>query len=105
MPVEGYSMLLGMVQDTKPTIIRREDGFERRLVFRCSRCSVPVGYEILGVEQVEGEGYPGRIAYLLPAGMVSTEVMARGGVDRNGGKWIDGGHIEIGKPGTVSVFE
>lgn len=105
MPAEGYSMLLGMAQDAKPTIIRREDGFEKRLVFRCTRCAVPVGYEILGAEQQGGEGYAGRIVYLLPAGLVSTEVMARGGVDGNGKKWVDGDHIDIVKPGAVPVFE
>jgi hypothetical protein len=105
MPVEGYSMLLGMAQDSKPTIIRRDDGFERRLVFRCTRCAVAVGYEILGVERKDGEGYSGRIMYLLPAGIVSTDVMARSGVDANGLKWVDGDHMEIAKPGAVSVFE
>jgi hypothetical protein len=104
-PAEGYSMLLGMIQDTKPMIIRREDGFEKRLAFRCSRCSVVVGYEILGAEKTAGEGHAGRIVYLLPAGTVSTEVMARGGTDGNGEKWMDGSHVEIGKPGGVAVFE
>lgn len=105
MPTEGYSTLLGMVQDAKPTMIRREDGFEKRLAFRCSRCSVMVGYEILGADKTAGEGYAGRVAYLLPAATVSTEVMARGGTDANGEKWVDGNHVDIGKPGAVSVFE
>lgn len=98
-------MLLGMVQDAKPTIIRREDGFERRLVFRCSRCAVPVGYEIVGAEHEGREGYVGRIIYLLLAGIVSTEVMARGGVDGGGRKWVDEDHMEMVKPGAVPVFE
>jgi hypothetical protein len=106
MPIEGYSMLLGMLQDTKSTMIRREDGFERRLAYRCSRCAVTVGYEILGVERAEdAEGHAAKIVYLLPAGLVSTEVMAKGGVDGNGGKWVDGDYIEIVKPGAVSAFE
>lgn len=105
MPPEGYSMLLGMVQDTKPTIIRREDGFERRLPFKCSRCSLVVGYEILGAEQTPGDGYEGRIVYLLPAGIVSTEVMAKGGINDKGENWVNGDHTDIGKPGAVSVFE
>lgn len=105
MPTEGYSTLLGIVQDPKPTIIRREDGFEKRLMFRCSRCSLVVGYEILGLEKSAGEGHAGSVMYLLPAGTVSTEVMARGGPAENGEKWINGSHIEIGKPGVVTVFE
>jgi hypothetical protein len=31
--------------------------------------------------------------------------MAKGGVDGNGGKWVDGDHMEIVKPGAVSAFE
>lgn len=105
MPAEGYSMLLGTVQDSKPTITRREDGFERRLILRCGRCAVPVGYEIAGVEHAGAERFVGRIVYLLPAGLVSTEVMARGGLDGNGKNWVDGDRMGIVKPGAVPAFE
>lgn len=106
MPAEGYSRLLGMVQDTKTTIVRREDGFERRLLYRCGRCAVVVGYEVLGgLEGNSSEGYAGRIVYLLPAGMVSTQVMARGGLDEKGERWVDEDKTEIVKLGAVPVFE
>lgn len=55
-------------------IVRREDGFERRRLFRCGRCGVGVGYEILG----EGEGEKGRkerVVYLLVGGLVKSEDM------------------------------
>jgi hypothetical protein len=113
MPPEGYSILLGVSQDKKTTIIRREDGFEKRLLFRCARCSLVVGYEILsdsdgmdldGKEKAS-EGYQGKVIYLLPAGIVSTEVMAKKGTDDKGAKWITEDNLEIRKAGAVPVFE
>ncbi|TVY58105.1 hypothetical protein LSUE1_G009078, partial [Lachnellula suecica] len=42
MPAEGYTMILGMNKDSKTTIVRREDGFEKRMLWRCARCRVVV---------------------------------------------------------------
>jgi len=89
MPPEGYTILLGLVEDKKLTIIRREDGFEKRLLSRCVRCNLVVGYEIQGdgtamdVDSGSGKGkeaecFTGKILYLLPGGVMSTEVMMRG---------------------------
>lgn len=35
-----------LIPETKPIIVRREDGFEKRILLRCGRCRVVVGYEI-----------------------------------------------------------
>lgn len=35
-----------LVPDPKPIIVRREDGFEKRVLLKCGRCRVVVGYEI-----------------------------------------------------------
>jgi len=88
LPEEGYTKLLGMLQDKRVTVVRREDGFEKRLLWRCSRCSVGVGYEIQSeggsIEEGNWKGkgkegaYAGRVVYLLPGGIMSTEVMAKG---------------------------
>ncbi|KAH8590497.1 hypothetical protein B0O99DRAFT_303746 [Bisporella sp. PMI_857] len=97
LPSEGYTILLALEPDSKPLIIRKEDGFERRLPYRCTRCNLVVGYEIfpdVGFAQStlptthnsgneEGkdkdvEAYTGKILYLLPAGLQSTETMAKG---------------------------
>jgi hypothetical protein len=46
-----------LVPDSKPIVVRREDGFEKRVLLRCGRCRVVVGYE-LGTgdaDQVEDE--------------------------------------------------
>ncbi len=47
MEPEGYTILLGLVRDKKISIVRREDGFERRVLSRCVRCNLVVGYEIV----------------------------------------------------------
>lgn len=84
MPPEGYTLLLGLVRDKKVTIIRREDGFERRLLSRCSRCNLVVGYEIqedgtaMDVDNENGKGeewFTGKLMYLLPGGLMGTEHM------------------------------
>jgi hypothetical protein len=105
LPVEGYTLLLGMVQDKKAKIIRREDGFERRVLSRCGRCNLVVGYEILGDGTAmdvdgkgkEGEWFIGKIMYLLPGAVMSTEVMMSG-------KKLREEDVDIRK-GGVAVFE
>ncbi len=78
----------------KMVVVRREDGFEKRRVWRCGRCGVGVGYEILGGgegkggrEDGEGEGERdrdrdrdrGRVMYLLEGGLREMEEMGMGG--------------------------
>ncbi len=99
MPPEGYTLLLGLDKDRKVTMIRREDGFEKRFLFRCSRYKVVVGYELLGqgntdaqadgsmeIDGQEGgkgkgketEMYRGKIIYILPGGVMNTQAMVEG---------------------------
>lgn len=112
MPSEGYTIPISLQPASNTTIIRREDGFEKRVLYRCGRCRVVVGYEIVGAEggggdamDVDGDGdgdggvgekYKGKILYLLPGGVVSTDVMASG-------KKIGEGDVEVGS--AVGVFE
>ncbi|PMD47185.1 hypothetical protein L207DRAFT_506199 [Hyaloscypha variabilis F] len=113
LPEEGYSMLLGVVQDKKITLVRREDGFEKRLCWRCERCGVVVAYELQtqvqggeAMEGVEGEkgkeredgGFKGKVVYLVPGGVQGTDVM----MGRGGGRKI--GESDVGAKG-VAVFE
>ncbi|KAH8775079.1 hypothetical protein BGZ57DRAFT_1004849 [Hyaloscypha finlandica] len=114
LPQEGYSLLLGMAQDKKVTIVRKEDGFEKRICWRCERCGVIVGYELQtqtqggeamdldGGEKGKGkeEGYQGKVVYLLPGGVQSTDVMMG---RTNGGKRI--GEQDVAVKGVVAVFE
>ncbi|KAH7391613.1 hypothetical protein BKA64DRAFT_725175 [Cadophora sp. MPI-SDFR-AT-0126] len=100
LPAEGYTVLLGLTPDHKTTLIRREDGFEKRILYRCSRCNLVVGYELQvqlpgqssttdmdidsgkGKEKEGGGGgggeYNGKVIYILPGGVMSTEVLASG---------------------------
>jgi len=64
----------------KIVVVRREDGFEKRRVWRCGRCGVGVGYEIVG-QRLEGEeegikdgtqAEGGRVMFLLEGGLVET---------------------------------
>jgi hypothetical protein len=113
---EGYTLLHGISADRKITIVRREDGFEKRLLHRCTRCKLVVGYElqnqggdaIEGVEIEEGEGkgkgytYAGKVLYLLPAGIMSTDIMMmQTGL---GPRKIGEGDVDL-KRGALAVFE
>ncbi|PMD20151.1 hypothetical protein NA56DRAFT_186268 [Hyaloscypha hepaticicola] len=119
LPSEGYTTLLSMTQDKKVTIVRREDGFEKRICWRCERCNLIVGYELQGqgerggaaMEGVEGldgegkgkgreEGYGGKVLFLLAGGVQSTDFMM---VRREGGKKI--GEQDVDIKGAVAVFE
>lgn len=100
----GYSLLLATTQDRKPTMVRREDGFEKRALLRCGRCRLVVGYKLDGMhfrtegaeavrkstdrEQEPGDAELGRktrtgdegveVVYLLPGGLVSSEDLKSG---------------------------
>jgi len=110
MPQQGYSILLGLTPDKHTTIIRREDGFEKRLLYRCSRCRLVAGYELqsaaeamdLDTNGTGGDGeYMGKVVYLLPAGIMSTNVMVAAG---NGGRKV--GEEDVGiEAGALAVFE
>lgn len=91
LPPEGYTLLLGLDKDPKATVVRRQDGFEKRKLHRCARCRLVVGYELPdqtrgGNEDVEMDGttgkgkereeeYMGKLLYILPGGVMSTEAM------------------------------
>ncbi|RDW90993.1 hypothetical protein BP5796_02158 [Coleophoma crateriformis] len=78
LPSEGYTTLLSLTPDSKVVVARREDGFERRTVWRCGRCRVVVGYEIVNGEHAGGNEKPGRVLYILPGGLMTSEFMKGG---------------------------
>jgi predicted nucleic acid-binding Zn-ribbon protein len=68
--------LATLLPDSKPVIIRRDDGFEKRILFKCGRCRVVVGYEIVPKTiptSNENEDEKERVMYLLPGSLVGTE--------------------------------
>lgn len=96
-----YTILLStLLPDRKHTIIRRTDGFEKRLLLRCGRCRVVIGYFLddghfkrekdqgiggagaeAGEIKKDGEGEEegekaeneAKVVYLLPGALVKTE--------------------------------
>ena len=56
-------------------MVRREDGFEKRRVWRCGRCGVGVGYEVVGAGEKGAEGERVRVMYLLEGGLRETGEM------------------------------
>ena len=59
----------------KIIVVRREDGFEKRRMWRCGRCGTGVGYEVVGVGGGGGgeDGERGRVMFLLEGGMREME--------------------------------
>lgn len=80
---KDYSILLSTtLPDRKPTLIRREDGFEKRLLLRCGRCRVGMGYFLDPVHFPDNneEDWDGdaKVVYLLPGALMETGVMVQG---------------------------
>lgn len=64
------------IEDGKPMIIRREDGFEKRRLIRCERCRLVVAYK-LDVEHFEDNSKEAGVGtlYILPGGLMDTASM------------------------------
>lgn len=94
-----------LVPDSTPIVIRREDGFEKRVLLRCGRCRVIVGYKLIhnntgttaeteddfDEEEEEDDeiglskgGKGDRAMYLLPGSIVGTQDLDVG-MDGTGG--------------------
>lgn len=80
-PSTRYASLLNTTTDRKPTMIRLEDGFEKRYLQRCGRCKLVVGYHLDKSQYEDAEKEDGRredVVYLLPGGLMTTEEMRAG---------------------------
>ncbi|KAJ5169228.1 uncharacterized protein N7482_004822 [Penicillium canariense] len=83
-------LLSTTIPDRRATLIRREDGIEKRMLLRCGRCRVVVGYYLDqvhwgGVRKErelgeEGEEERPPAMYVLPGAMVETDKMGDDGV-------------------------
>ncbi|KAJ5661496.1 uncharacterized protein N7477_009112 [Penicillium maclennaniae] len=82
-------LLSTTIPDRRATLIRREDGIEKRILLRCGRCRVVVGYYLDKVHwegkgfqkaQVDGEEEKPPAVYILPGALVGTEDMGGPGV-------------------------
>jgi hypothetical protein len=71
------SIFTNVVSDRKPVIIRREDGFEKKILLRCARCKLVLGYN-LDDAHFETLNDGARPTYLLPGGLTDTRSMRKG---------------------------
>ncbi|KAH0262413.1 hypothetical protein KCU91_g13428, partial [Aureobasidium melanogenum] len=73
--------LANTTTDVKSTVIRCEDGFEKRYFHKCGRCELNVAYS-LDKSQFEDTktslGPREDVVFLIPGGLMSTEDMKAG---------------------------
>ncbi|OJD18791.1 hypothetical protein AJ78_01198 [Emergomyces pasteurianus Ep9510] len=117
---QHYTILLSTtIPDRKPTMIRREDGFEKRLLLRCGRCRVVMGYALDEVHfadhkfgagaRARGERGSGEaekedveegerertrkkaeeVVYVLPGSLVETGDMGKGEIRVEAEEWAE----------------
>ncbi|KAF3921698.1 hypothetical protein ABW21_db0204252 [Orbilia brochopaga] len=87
---KDYTLLLSSIRDKKPCIIQRDDGFEKRLMWRCGRCRLIFGYQIYdetleeesnneedGTKKKPKRRPPGKkyYVYILPGGLTTAADM------------------------------
>lgn len=64
-------VVLNSARDKKALIVKRPDGYEKRWLWKCTRCKVPWAYE-LNSEGREQDSTEGRAMCLLADGLTST---------------------------------
>ncbi|KAF2002307.1 hypothetical protein P154DRAFT_521122 [Amniculicola lignicola CBS 123094] len=92
-PMDHYGLLLSTTPSPAPEIHRSDDGFEKRYLQRCNRCSLVVGYQ-LDWEGFEGAGRSGRredVVFLLRDGFMSTSEMIMAKRRKDAGGAMDEG--------------
>ncbi|KAJ5083144.1 hypothetical protein N7456_012571 [Penicillium angulare] len=93
-------LLSTSIPDRRATLIRREDGIEKRILVRCGRCRVVMGY-FLDEAHYDGAGLQVRrtdegerqdekrfpAVYVLPGAVVDTDSMGESGSDEEWKRW------------------
>lgn len=76
-----YASLVNTVADSKPTVIRRDDGFEKRYFHKCSRCDLILAYSLDRSQFDDTKALSGvrdDLVFVIPGGLMSTEEMKLG---------------------------
>lgn len=79
--------LQALTTDTAATVLRLDDGFEKRYSVRCERCGLAAGYflDASAFAGREGEVGPRRdVLYVLPGGLMTTEELREAEVGKVG---------------------
>ena len=67
--------------DDKATVLRLDDGYEKRYAVRCTRCGLAAGYQLDKSQSSGTESQSGPrsdVVYILPGGLLTTEEMREG---------------------------
>lgn len=85
---QGHSVLRNVTLERQVIVIRREDGFEKRILLRCQRCELIVGYRLDQAHFEHGHGgvKADEVVYILPGGLMSTEEMNVGKAGKEDGR-------------------
>jgi len=78
-PLTSQAQVVHTIEEYKPVIVRREDGFEKRSLVRCERCRLVVAYKLDAdhFEDDSKEGGAGTL-YVLPGALIDTVGMMAG---------------------------
>lgn len=96
---QGYlpSLLLPALRPTrKITLVQRDDGYERRRVWRCGRCGLGIGYEVENADSAkvkdggEEEEERMRVMFVLEDSLMRTESMLGPIAQAGDGKELSG---------------
>ncbi|KAF2637486.1 hypothetical protein P280DRAFT_107181 [Massarina eburnea CBS 473.64] len=78
-PNDHYGLLLSTRSDGNPEMVTSDEGFEKRYLQRCGRCSLVVGYQLDWQQfATDRNGRRDDVVYLLPGGFVTTAEMIMG---------------------------
>lgn len=69
------TILQSLVADRQPTAIRRDDGFEKRILLKCQRCNLVIGYRLEQAQFKDQAIQSDHVVYILPGALVSTDEM------------------------------
>ena len=80
----GYTLLLTLQRDRAPKVIAREDGFEKRVLWRCGRCRLVVAYQLdevhYSTEKGKAKADTGeRYLYVLPNAVTESSDLGKDG--------------------------
>jgi hypothetical protein len=80
--MEGACTLNSAVSvENTPSILKLEDGFEKRYAVKCARCELLFAYQLDVCHFEETKSETGRrkdVVYVLPGGLMTTEEMLEG---------------------------
>lgn len=86
-PQDQQTIMTNLVADRQPTVIRRDDGFEKRTLLRCQRCKLVIAYRLDEAQFKNGSAHAQDVVYVLPGALMSTEDMMEGKTPAQTAAW------------------